>query len=155
MKGIVQRVSRAHVTVEGERVGEIGSGLVVLVAAHRDDTPKEAARLADRVVGCRIFNDRQGRMNLSLRDLWAAGDEANGARRPGVLAVSNFTVYGDTTQRRPSFVLSAPYERGKELFERFVAELASMGCPVQTGIFGAHMDVEMVNDGPVTVIVES
>lgn len=155
MKGVVQRVSRAHVTVEGRRVGEIGPGLVVFVAAHRDDTEREAAKLADRVVGCRIFNDSQGRMNLSLRDLWAASDSATSADRPGVLVVSNFTVYGDTTQRRPSFVLSAPYERGQELFDRFVAELENLGCPVQTGVFGAHMDVEMVNDGPVTVIVES
>lgn len=154
MKGVVQRVSRAHVEVEGKRIGQIGRGLVVFVAAHRDDTEREAAKLADRVVGCRIFNDEQGKMNRSLRDLWADPESPDDGRA-GVLAISNFTVYGDTTQRRPSFVLSAPYERGQVLFDRFVAELAALGCPVAKGVFGAHMDVELVNDGPVTVIVES
>ncbi|HWA84401.1 MAG TPA: D-aminoacyl-tRNA deacylase [Fimbriimonadaceae bacterium] len=146
MRAVVQRVSRASVTVDGEVVGRCGQGLLVLVAAHRDDTEREAAKLADRVAKLRIFNDGEGKMNLALGDLVPPGS---------VLAVSNFTVYGETAKnRRPSFIESAPYEAGKELYESFLAALRGMGIHVETGIFGAHMDVELVNDGPVTVIVE-
>jgi D-aminoacyl-tRNA deacylase len=149
MRAVVQRVSRAAVRVDGRVVGRCGVGLLLLVAAHRDDTQAEAAKLADRVAGLRIFNDAEGKMNLALADL-------DSALEAGVLAVSNFTVYGNTAKnRRPSFVESAPYERGKELFERFVAELAARGVRVETGVFGAHMEVEMVNDGPVTVLLDA
>lgn len=125
-------------------VGSCGVGLLVLVAAHREDTASNAAKLADRVKGLRIFNDGEGKMNLALADVGGS-----------VLAVSNFTVYGETSKnRRPSFISSAPYEEGERLFDAFVASLRGLGVEVQTGIFGAHMDVTLVNDGPVTVIVE-
>jgi D-aminoacyl-tRNA deacylase len=146
MRAVVQRVSRASVTVDGEIVGSCGWGLLVLVAAHRDDTDQNAAKMADRVAKLRIFNDAEGKMNLALGDLDPPGS---------VLAVSNFTVYGETTKnRRPSFIESAPYDRGKDLFEAFVTSLRAIGIRTETGTFGAHMAVEMVNDGPVTVIVE-
>ncbi len=148
MKAVVQRVSEAVVAVDGRDVGHCGKGLVVLVAAHRDDRPSEADRMADRIWGMRIFGDAEGRMNLSLKDLAAAGEPV------GVLAVSNFTVYGDASQRRPSFVAAAPYAQGQELFERMVETLRALGCPVETGEFGAQMDVRLVNDGPVTLVVD-
>lgn len=150
VKAVVQRVSQASVTVEGSVVGRCGKGLVVLAAAHRDDSEADGIKMADRVAGLRIFNDEAGKMNLSLRELLAQGEEV------GVLAVSNFTVYGDTTKnRRPSFIASAPYEQGEKLFECFVEGLRSLGIPTETGVFGAHMDVSLVNDGPVTVILET
>lgn len=144
MRAVVQRVSSASVSVDGKVVGSCGVGLLVLVAAHREDTESNAAKLADRVKGLRIFNDGEGKMNLALTDVGGS-----------VLAVSNFTVYGETSKnRRPSFISSAPYEEGERLFDAFVASLRGLGIEVQTGIFGAHMDVSLVNDGPVTVIVE-
>lgn len=144
MRAVVQRVSSASVSVDGKVVGSCGVGLLVLVAAHREDTESNAAKLADRVKGLRIFNDGEGKMNLALTDVGGS-----------VLAVSNFTVYGETSKnRRPSFISSAPYEEGERLFDAFVASLRGLGVEVQTGIFGAHMDVSLVNDGPVTVIVE-
>jgi D-aminoacyl-tRNA deacylase len=149
MRAVIQRVSSASVSVEGQVVGRCGKGLVVLVAAHREDSDSDAAKMADRVYGMRIFPDGDGKMNLSLKTLIDEGVEA------GVLAVSNFTVYGDATQRRPSFVAAASFERGRELFDRFVDELRALGAPVATGEFGAQMEVAMVNDGPVTLIVES
>ncbi len=147
MRAVVQRVSRAQVTVDGRTTGEIGQGLLVLVAAHRDDTEQNAAKMADRVAKLRIFNDGEGKMNLALGDL-----EPKGA----VLAVSNFTVYGETSKnRRPSFIDSAPYERGEQLYEAFLSSLRALGIEVQTGEFGAHMEVDLVNDGPVTVILDA
>ena len=147
MRAVVQRVSRASVAVDGKIVGSCDQGLVVLVATHRDDTEKEAVKLADRVAKLRIFNDAEGKMNLALANLKPAGC---------VLAISNFTIYGETSKnRRPSFIESAPYERGHELYEAFVHALRGLGIHVDTGIFGAHMEVELVNDGPVTVIVEA
>lgn len=144
MRAVVQRVSSASVSVDGKVVGSCGVGLLLLVAAHREDTESNAAKLADRVKGLRIFNDGEGKMNLALADVGGS-----------VLAVSNFTVYGETSKnRRPSFISSAPYEEGERLFDAFVASLRGLGVEVQTGIFGAHMDVSLVNDGPVTVIVE-
>lgn len=145
MRAVVQRVHSAKVTVDGKVVGSCGRGLLVLVAAHRDDTEANAAKMADRVWGMRIFNDEAGKMNVALKDL---------PDPKGVLAVSNFTVYGDTTQRRPSFSDSAPYEAGEHLFNRFVDHLRALGCHVETGVFGAHMDVELINDGPVTLIAD-
>jgi D-aminoacyl-tRNA deacylase len=148
MKAIVQRVARASVSVDGKVVGRCGQGLLLLLAAHRNDTEREAERFAGKVVNLRIFNDSEGKMNLSLKDL-PPQDE------PAVLAISNFTVYGETAKnRRPSFVEAAPYERGKELFERAVEAMQILGLSVQTGTFGAHMDVELVNDGPVTIVLE-
>jgi D-tyrosyl-tRNA(Tyr) deacylase len=145
VRAVVQRVSHASVVVDGATVGHLETGLLVLVAAHKDDTDASAVKLADRVANLRIFNDGEGKMNLNLTDAGASG----------VLAVSNFTVLGDTTQRRPSFVAAAPYERGEELFEEFVAALRKQGISVETGVFGADMKVALTNDGPVTVIVEA
>jgi D-tyrosyl-tRNA(Tyr) deacylase len=125
-------------------VGSIGVGLLVLAGAHKDDTEGDALKLADRVVGMRIFNDEAGKMNLSLKDVGGS-----------ILAVSNFTLYGDAMkQRRPSFVAAAPFDRGKELFDSFTAGLRALGCHVEEGIFGADMQVEVLNDGPVTLVVE-
>jgi D-tyrosyl-tRNA(Tyr) deacylase len=147
MRAVVQRVSRASVAVDGKVVSSCGAGLLVLVATHRDDTEKEAVKLADRVAKLRIFSDAEGKMNLALGNLDPPGS---------VLAISNFTVYGETAKnRRPSFIESAPYDRGHELYEAFVHALRGLGIHVDTGIFGAHMEVELVNDGPVTVIVDS
>ena len=144
MKAVVQRVSSAQVVVGGAVVGKCGVGLLALVAAHKNDTERDARKMADRVAGLRIFNDEAGKMNLALREVGA-----------GVLAVSNFTVYGDAARnRRPSFIEAAPYEQGERLFNLFVQELRNLGYPVETGVFGAHMDVSLVNDGPVTVILE-
>jgi D-tyrosyl-tRNA(Tyr) deacylase len=148
VRAVVQRVTEASVSVDGEVVGSCGQGFVALVAAHRDDTTAEAVKLADRVWGMRVFSDAEGKMNLALRDLPKD-------RRIGVLAISNFTLYGDPSKnRRPSFVQSAPFDQGKELFERFVTELQNLGCEVETGVFGAHMTVDSVSDGPVTLIVD-
>lgn len=145
MKAVVQRVASARVDVEGKTVASCGVGLLVLAAVHRDDTPAQAQRLADRICGLRIFNDAAGKMNLAIGEV----------ERAAILAVSNFTVYGETVKnRRPSFVESAPYEQGRELFEEFVQALRSFGCRVETGVFGAMMNVVLANDGPVTVIVE-
>lgn len=147
MRAVVQRVSRASVQVDGEITGQIDHGFLVLVAAHRDDTEDDARKMADRVAKLRVFNDPEGKMNLALADLQPAG---------AVLAVSNFTVYGETAKnRRPSFIASAPYDRGSELFDRFIEDLRGLGVQVETGIFGAHMEVALVNDGPVTVILET
>lgn len=144
MRAIVQRVRQASVTVSGAVVGEIGEGLLLLVGVHRDDTEADAIKLADRVAGLRIFNDADGKMNLALdRD------------RQAVLAVSNFTVYGETTKnRRPSFTESAPYDVGRELFGRFVDALGDLGVQTSAGVYGTDMQVALVNDGPVTVILD-
>lgn len=148
MKAVVQRIKSAKVVVEGETVGKCEKGYLALVAVHVDDTEKDAAVLADRLWGMRIFGDQEGKMNRSLKDL--ASEEP-----VGVLAVSNFTVYGDTSRnRRPSFFESANYDRGKELFDLFVEDLKKLGCRVETGIYGADMEVTPVIDGPVTVLVE-
>jgi D-tyrosyl-tRNA(Tyr) deacylase len=149
MRAVVQRVLSASVEVEGKLVGSCGRGLLVLLGAHFSDTEHEAEKMADRVLGLRIFGDAEGKMNLSLRDIVASGESA------GVLAVSNFTVYGDASKnRRPSFVEAAPYEQGEELFHRFCKALREMGAQVETGIFGADMKVSALNDGPVTLILE-
>ena len=134
-------------TVDGAETGRCELGLLLLVGVHRDDTEADAAKLAKKLANVRLFNDAQGKINLSLLDLAGAGS---------VLAISNFTVYGDTQKnRRPSFVESAPFERGRELFDLFVAQLRGCGLHVETGTFGAHMEVALVNDGPVTVIVDT
>lgn len=145
MRAIVQRVSSASVRVDGRVVGSCQVGYVVLVAALRSDTTVNAEKMADRVRGLRVFNDEAGKMNLALADVGGS-----------VLAISNFTVAGDATKnRRPSFIDAASFEDGKLLFDAFVEALRGMGVGVETGLFGAHMDVELVSDGPVTVIVEA
>lgn len=145
MRIVLQRVTRASVTVDGRITGEIGLGLVVLVAVGRDDSSATVASMAEKIVNLRIFNDEQGKMNRSLL-------ETGGA----ILAVSQFTLYGDARGgRRPSFVLAAPPELGKALYEEFVAALRTLGVRVQTGVFQAHMSVDLVNDGPVTILLDS
>jgi D-tyrosyl-tRNA(Tyr) deacylase len=145
MRAVIQRVSHARVVVDGQTTGEIGAGLAVLVAVGREDTPATAASMAEKIVHLRIFNDEQGKMNRSLLDTGGA-----------ILAVSQFTLYGDARgQRRPSFIQAAPPELGKTLYEEFVLALRALGVRVETGIFQAHMSVELANDGPVTILLDS
>ena len=145
MKAVVQRVSRAQVTVAGEVVGRIDRGLLVLLGVAEDDTQDDAVFLAQKIAGLRIFDDAAGKMNLALADI--------GGR---ALVVSQFTLLGDCRKgRRPSFVQAARPEKARELYQCFVAELRGCGIDVETGRFQEHMDVELVNDGPVTLLVES
>lgn len=145
MRAVVQRVSHARVVVEGRVTGKIGVGLVVLVGVGRADTPETAALMAEKIVNLRIFNDNQGKMNRSLLDVGGA-----------ILAVSQFTLYGDARGgRRPSFIRAAPPEQGKLLYEEFVRAVAALGVRVETGVFQAHMSVELTNDGPVTILLDS
>ena len=149
MRLVIQRVSEARVVVDGEVVGEIGRGLLVLVGVHREDTEQDAVYLADKTVNLRIFEDEQGKMNKSLLELVEAGEA------DGVLAVSQFTLYGDVRKgRRPSFAAAALPERAEPLFERYVEALRRHLERVETGHFGAKMQVHLVNDGPVTLIIE-
>ena len=144
MRAVLQRVTRASVRVGGETIGEIGPGLVVLLGVARDDEGRDAAYLAEKVLGLRV-EDAGGRMNLSLA-------EAGGA----LLAVSQFTLYGDARKgRRPSWFDAAPPELARPLYELFVAEARARGARVETGSFQARMEVELVNDGPVTILLDS
>lgn len=144
MRALVQRVTQARVTVEGETVGEIGAGLCVLVGVTHDDTDARAAKLAERVANLRVFDDEAGVMNRSLLD---AGGSA--------LVVSQFTLYGDTTRgRRPGWSAAARPEHAEPLVERFTDALRDLGVPVATGRFRAEMQVALVNDGPVTLLLE-
>ena len=145
MRAVVQRVSRAKVTVGDEITGEIGKGLLVLLGVSVRDTEKDAAYLVDKVLNLRVFEDAEEKMNLSLLDL-----------KGELLVVSQFTLYGDVTRgRRPSFIEAAPPERANHLYEVFVAEASKQVTNVQTGRFQAMMDVELVNDGPVTILLDS
>lgn len=145
MRAVVQRVTRAEVRVEGRLVGGIGRGLLVLLGIARDDTPEAGKVLAEKIVNLRIFDDDQGRMNRSLL-------EAGGA----VLCVSQFTLYGDCRKgRRPSYERAAPPETARALYDSFVESLRVLGVKVETGEFRAMMDVELVNDGPVTLLLDS
>jgi D-tyrosyl-tRNA(Tyr) deacylase len=148
MRAVVQRVAWARVTVDGRLVGACGRGLLVYAGAHRDDVPQNASRLADRIVGLRIFPDEHGKMNLSL----AAVDDGRG--EANILAVSNFTLFGDVSQRRPSFSSAAPFEVGRELFDALVQSMRVLGAKVETGMFGADMRVEALADGPVTLVID-
>ena len=145
MRACVQRVSEARVTVAGETVGEISRGLLVLLGVAQQDGAEQAQWLAEKVVGLRIFEDDQGKMNRSL-------DEVGGA----MLVVSQFTLYGDCSKgRRPSFVEAAPPELAERLYEMFVAVVRGRGITVATGRFREHMLVSLVNDGPVTLVVDT
>jgi D-tyrosyl-tRNA(Tyr) deacylase len=145
MRAVVQRVSRARVVVDGRVTGEIGPGLAVLVAVGRADEAATAASMAEKIANLRIFSDEQGKMNRSLLDTGGA-----------ILAVSQFTLYGDARgQRRPSFLQAAPPELGKALYEEFVRALAALGVRVETGVFQTHMSVDLANDGPVTILLDS
>jgi len=154
MRAIVQRVSAATVRVDGKEVGRCGYGLMLLVGVHREDTAATAKKMAEKIANLRVFNDEEGKINRSLLD-FPAKDSPRPMLEYDVLAVSNFTVCGDARKsRRPSFTESAPYELGKELFEQFVVELRGLGVDVQTGVFGAHMEVSLINDGPVTLVLD-
>lgn len=145
MRLLLQRVSRAEVRVAGRAVGAIGAGLVVLVGVAPDDTETLAAGLANKTVDLRIFRDEAGLTNRSLLEV--AG---------GLLAVSQFTLFGDTSRgRRPSFIGAAPPALGAELYERFAAAVEARGVTVARGVFGAEMEVELVNDGPMTIWLDS
>ena len=144
MRIVLQRVARARVTVDGRVTGQIGRGLLLLAGFTDGDTDDALAWMADKVVGLRVFPDGEGKMNLSV-------EEAEGA----LLVVSQFTLYGDARRgRRPSFVEAARPEAAVPLYERFVELLRATGRPVRTGEFGASMQVELVNDGPVTLLLE-
>ena len=145
MRAVLQRVHQARVRVGDEVTGEIGRGLLVLLGVAQGDTPEQARWLAEKIVGLRIFQDDEGKMN---RDVSEAGGS--------VLVVSQFTLYGDCRKgRRPSFIDAAPPETAIPLYEQFIEAVRALGVPVATGRFGAMMDVELVNAGPVTLIVDS
>ena len=145
MRVLIQRVDRASVTVDGERVAAIGRGYMALVGVTHGDAAASAAKLAAKTARLRIFEDDAGLMNLALADV---GDE--------VLAVSQFTLYADARRgNRPSFTDAAPPAQGAAVYVAFVEALRAAGVPVQTGIFGAHMQVELVNNGPVTILLEA
>jgi D-aminoacyl-tRNA deacylase len=144
MRALVQRVAQAAVAVDGETVGEIGAGLCVLVGVTHDDGVDQADRLAEKLWGLRIMSDHDGLMNLSVSD---TGGE--------VLVISQFTLYGDTRKgRRPSYIGAARPEQAEPLVERVIAALRNLGASVESGRFGADMQVELVNDGPVTLLIE-
>ena len=145
MRACVQRVSRGKVTVDRQVVGEIDHGMLVLLGVTQEDTQKDASFMAEKLTGLRIFEDEDGKMNRSLV-------ESGGS----MLVVSQFTLLGDCRKgRRPSFVAAAEPELAEQLYEHFVAEVRRGGVQVATGTFRAHMDVELVNDGPVTLLVDS
>lgn len=145
MRAVIQRVSRASVTVEGEVTGQIKRGLLVLLGVAPDDDEAKAQWLVDKITGLRIFPDDEGKMNRSLTDI-------NGS----LLVVSQFTLYGDCRKgRRPSFVDAAPPELAEQLYEKFVEIAQGQGTHVETGRFRADMQVELVNDGPVTLILDT
>jgi D-aminoacyl-tRNA deacylase len=145
MRAVVQRVSRARVTVDGSVIGEITMGLLILLGVGRDDTSAVAVSVAEKIANLRIFEDDERKMNRSLLDV-----------RGSALVVSQFTLYGDARgQRRPSFIAAAPPEQAKELYEDFNEALRRLGVTVATGIFGAMMSVELVNEGPVTILLDS
>ncbi len=145
MRAVVQRVSRARVVVEGRVTGEIAAGVVVLLGVGRTDKPESAAYLAEKTAHLRIFDDDQGKMNRSLLETGGAA-----------LVVSQFTLYGDARgQRRPSFIQAAPPEDANRLYEEFVRALRALGVRVETGVFQARMAVELSNDGPVTILLDS
>lgn len=144
MRALVQRVSRASVRVGGETIAEIGTGLLVLVGVHQTDPEEGAAYIAEKIAHLRIFADEDGKMNLSVLDV---GGEA--------LVVSQFTLYADTRKgRRPSFVDAALPEAAEPLVRTVVEQLVELGVPTRTGEFGAHMEVDLTNDGPVTILLE-
>ncbi|WP_068779816.1 D-aminoacyl-tRNA deacylase [Paenibacillus sp. GM2] len=145
MKVVLQRCKEAKVTVQGETVGSIGQGLTLLVGITHEDTEKEAAYLAEKIAGLRIFEDEEGKMNLSVTDIGGA-----------ILSVSQFTLYGDCRKgKRPSFIAAARPEQAEPLYNRFNEMLRGKGLVVETGQFGANMDVALTNWGPVTIVLDS
>jgi D-tyrosyl-tRNA(Tyr) deacylase len=145
MISVIQRVRHARVVVDGEVVGKIGQGFLVLLGVAKDDTEDDVRYTATKIAGMRVFTDAEGKFNLALEDVGGS-----------VLLVSQFTLLADTRKgRRPSFIDAAPPEPAEQMVERCAALLREAGIPVETGRFGAHMDVELLNDGPVTIILDS
>lgn len=144
MRVVIQRVKEASVTVEGVVTGRIGKGFLVLFAVHKDDVPESTTWLAQKICNLRIFTDPQGKMNLALKDVGG-----------GVLVVSQFTLYGNCMNgRRPDFIQSASGDTAEAIYDKFVDEIGKEMGSVQTGVFAAKMEVALVNDGPVTFIIE-
>lgn len=145
MRAVLQRVSRARVVVDGAVTGQIGPGLLVLLGVGKDDTPEAAAYLAEKTAHLRIFADDAGKMNRSVLET-----------RGSALVVSQFTLYGDARgQRRPTYISAAPPELANTLYQEYAARLRALGVPVEMGVFQAHMAVELVNNGPVTILLDS
>ena len=144
MRAVLTRVTSASVRIDGNVTASIGRGFLVLLGIHVDDTPEQAAKMADRICGLRIFEDENGKMNRSLADVGGA-----------VLIVSQFTLYANTRSRRPGFTQAARPATAIPLYEQVIAAVRERGFEVQTGEFGADMAVESVNDGPVTIVLES
>lgn len=145
MRSVIQRVSSASVTVDGEVTGQIARGFLVLLGVAVDDTEDDVIFLAQKIASLRLFEDEQGKMNLSLADVGGC-----------MLVVSQFTLLGDCRKgRRPSFIRAARPEKAEELYLSFVAEVKGQGIRVETGRFGQHMDVQLTNDGPVTLLIDS
>ncbi|NMA86139.1 MAG: D-tyrosyl-tRNA(Tyr) deacylase [Tissierellia bacterium] len=145
MRAVVQRVDYSSVKVDGEIVGEINRGLLVLLGIGEEDSPDDLEYMVDKILGLRIFEDDLGKMNLSLKDI--DGE---------ILVVSQFTLYGDVRRgKRPSFTNSAKPELGEKYYEEFIAKCREEGIKTETGVFGAHMNVEIANNGPVTILIDS
>jgi D-tyrosyl-tRNA(Tyr) deacylase len=145
MRAVIQRVSRASVTVDGKVNGSIERGLLVFLGVGRDDTQKDIDFIADKIVNLRIFECDEGKMNLSVSDIGGA-----------VLLISQFTLFGDCRKgRRPDFTAAGPPDTANRLYEQTIAAVKAKGIPVETGVFAAHMDIDAVNDGPVTLILDS
>ena len=145
MRAVIQRVKRAEVRVNGQAVGAVGAGMLVLLGIGKEDTLEAAESLADKIVNLRIFDDAQGRMNRSISET-----------RGGLLCVSQFTLYGDCRKgRRPSYDRAAPPDMARQIYEAFVGSVRARGIAVETGQFQAMMEVELVNDGPVTLLLDS
>ncbi|HEY2568161.1 MAG TPA: D-aminoacyl-tRNA deacylase [Candidatus Udaeobacter sp.] len=145
MRAVIQRVSHARVTVNETVTGEVSAGLMILLGIGRNDTSAVAVSMAEKIAHLRIFEDKQEKMNLSLLDV-----------EGGALVVSQFTLYGDARgQRRPSFIAAAPPEQAKKLYEEFCEAFRKLGVTVATGVFQAMMSVELVNEGPVTILLDS
>ena len=145
MRAVVQRVSRAQVSVNGEITGQIGLGLLLLLGVARDDAEADATYLAEKIIGLRVFEDDAGKMNHSVQEVVGS-----------VLAVSQFTLYGDSRRgKRPSFDDAAPPEKARQLYDFFVAQIRAAGLRCETGRFQETMQVELVNDGPVTILLDS
>lgn len=145
MRAVVQRVTEASVSVDGEIVGKIGNGLMVLLGVGDEDNDQDLEYLVEKIVGLRIFQDENDKMNLSLMDV-----------KGELLVISQFTLYGDARKgKRPSFIKSAKPDLGERYYEEFVKKTKSLGIKTEKGVFGAHMDVNLINSGPVTIMLDS